>query len=185
MTTTVLDGTSCYLDVSDIVERIEHAEDIDAVALGCTHESIDDLIAVVPITHEVLASQQHLKRRPRSVLLDGAQPLPGILVQEAKCGIEGGAAPDLEGPIADAVHLLKDRNHVCHLHSCRPQGLMGVAQRCVGYVHGPHGILLGGTKGTRRALCAHVSSVRTVYTTVGRHTNARPTIPLKSSTRPA
>jgi hypothetical protein len=134
----LLDGVRGGLDVADVVERIEDTEDVDPVALRGMHEARDDLIAVVAVADQVLSAQQHLQRRLRAVALDGAEPLPRVLVEEAQRGIERGTAPDLERPVAHAVHGGKDRQHVADRHARRPQRLVSVAQRRVCYADRSH-----------------------------------------------
>ncbi len=136
-----LDGLGRDLDVARVVQRIEHAEDVDTVALRRMHETAHDVVAVVPVADEVLPAKEHLQRRLGDVALDDAQPVPGILVEKPQRRVERGAAPDLERPVADRVHLGKDRQHVGHLHARRPQRLMGVTEGGVGYVERSHGTI--------------------------------------------
>ena len=90
------------------------------------------------VAHEVLTAEQHLKGRFRAVALDGAQALPRVLIEKAQTGIERGASPRLQRPVADGIHLLEDGEHVPNLHAGSPQRLVGVSQRRIGNVDGPH-----------------------------------------------
>ena len=57
------------------------------------------------IADEVLSAREHLQRRVGTVLLDDAQTIPGILVEEAQTGIECRTAPHLNGPIPDLIEF--------------------------------------------------------------------------------
>ncbi len=145
VTAALLDRASRHLDVADVVQGVEHPEDVDAVALRCAHEALHDLVGVVVVAHEVLAAQQHLKRRVLDVLLDRAETLPRVLVEEPQCGVERRAAPHFQRPVPHRVHLREDGEHVADLHAGRPQRLVGVAQRRIGDPDGFHDSLLANT----------------------------------------
>jgi hypothetical protein len=134
----LLDGTRRHLDVARVVERVEHAEHVDAVTMGRLHEALDDLVGVVPVPDQVLAPEEHLQGRLLHVLLDDAEPVPGVLIQEAQCGVERGATPDLEGPVAHLVHLVEDGDHVRDVHPRRPERLVRVSQCRVRDTQGSH-----------------------------------------------
>ena len=139
----VLHGACSGLDVPDVVERIEHTEDIDTVAVRRLHEPVDDLVGVVPVADKVLAAQKHLQRRAGTVLLDDAQTVPRVLVEEAQRRVERRPTPDLERPVADRVHLRQDRQHVAEFHTRRPERLMGVAKRGIRDPDRSHRTVLG------------------------------------------
>ena len=128
----LVEGLGGVEHVADVVQGVEDAEDVHAVAVRRLDEAVDDVFGVVVVAHEVLAAGEHGERRVGAMLLDDAQALPGVFVEEAQASVEGGASPALEGPVADLVHLLKDGKHVAGFHAGRPQGLVGVAQ---GRVH--------------------------------------------------
>jgi hypothetical protein len=111
---------------------------MDAIALGGVHETSDDIVRVVAIAHEVLTSQQHLQRSLGTVLLDGAETLPRILVQESQGGIERRPAPDFERPVSYAVHLAENRQHIADLHARGPQRLVSVAKCRISNVYRSH-----------------------------------------------
>ena len=131
-TAALLDGLGVVHDVADVVQRVEHAEDLDAVAMRRVDEAVHDLLGVVLVADEVLPAREHGERRVGRVRLDGAQTLPGVLVQKAQAGVERRPAPRLDGPVADAVHLRQDRQHVADLHTGGPEALLTVAD---GRVH--------------------------------------------------
>ena len=122
----LLDGRSGRLEVADVVEGVEHPEDVHAVLRRLVDEPAHDVVAVVAVAHDVLAAQQHLQRSARHVLLDESQTLPRVFVEKPQAGVERGATPALERVEADGVHQLEDRHHVGRAHPRRPQRLMAV-----------------------------------------------------------
>jgi len=92
----LFDGRGGGLEVAHVVEGVEDAEDVDAVLRRLVDEAAHDVVAVVAVTDEVLAAQQHLQRCVRDVLLDDAQSFPRVLVEKAHRGVERGAAPAFE-----------------------------------------------------------------------------------------
>ena len=96
-------------EIADIVQRVEDAEDVDAIRRRPFDELFQHVIGIVPIADEVLAAEQHLQLGVGHRGTQGAQPFPGIFFEKAQARIEGGAAPDLQRPIADGVQLLGDR----------------------------------------------------------------------------
>ena len=144
----LLDRRGGRLEVADVVERVEHSEDVHPVLGRLVHEAADDIVAVVTVADDVLAAQQHLQGRAHDMLLDQAQTLPRVLVEEAQGGVEGRASPALERVVADLVHLLEDGEHLVGAHARRPQRLVAVAQRCIGdlYLTGAHRVLLSPTR---------------------------------------
>ena len=111
---TALDGR---FHVADVVQRIENAEDIDAVFDRQTHELAHHIIGVVAVSHQVLAAQQHLQARVLDPLPDGLEALPGVFVEETYAAVEGSAAPDLEREEAHLVQLAQDIQHVAGAHA--------------------------------------------------------------------
>ena len=86
-------GRDTGAQIADVVERVEDAEDVHAVLGGLVHEALHHAVFVVPVAQQVLPAQQHLQARVRHQLAEGAQTLPGIFVEEADAGVEGGPAP--------------------------------------------------------------------------------------------
>lgn len=62
VTAAFLDGFGVVDDVADVVERVEHAEDMNAVALGSLDEVIADVTRIVLVSHQVLTAGQHSER---------------------------------------------------------------------------------------------------------------------------
>jgi len=80
----------------DGVERIEDAEDIDALRVGFAHEFLDDIVGIGRVADGICAAQQHLEADVRDALAQLAEALPRIFMQKAQSSIEGGAAPHFD-----------------------------------------------------------------------------------------
>ncbi len=122
------DLTDGSVHVADVVQGVEDAEDVDAVCGRPFDEPFQHVVGIMPIADEVLPAQQHLQFGVGHGGPQRAEPFPGILFEEAQAGVEGGAAPDFERPIADGVELLGDGQHVLGPHAGRQERLMAVAQ---------------------------------------------------------
>ncbi len=135
-----------------VVHCIEDSEHVDAVLRRAGTECLHHVIAVVAVAQQVLATQQHLQAGIGQRCLELAQALPWVLLEEAHAGVEGGATPDFQRPVADAVELVADRQHVFGAHAGGQQRLMGVTQDGVGdgdFLLGSHGAFLTGLRGRR------------------------------------
>ena len=124
----LLDGLQRHHEVARVIQRIEDAEDVDAIDGHALDTLLDDVVGVVAIAEDGLAAQQHLVRGVGHCLLELAHALPRIFVEEADAGVEGGAAPGFERPETGLVELFTDRQHVRGEHAGGVQRLMGVAQ---------------------------------------------------------
>jgi len=121
-----------HAQVTHVVHGVEDAEHVDTVDGSLGDEGFDHVVAVVAIAQQVLAAQQHLQARVRQCGAQFAQALPRVFFQEAYAGVEGRAAPDFQGPVADFVELVADRQHVVGTHAGGQQRLVSVAQDGVG-----------------------------------------------------
>ena len=79
--------------VFDIIERVKNADDVDAVGDRALHQILDAVIRVMAVAQHILSAEQHLQLGVGTVILDGAQALPRILVQKAQARVIGRAAP--------------------------------------------------------------------------------------------
>ena len=118
----------CHLDVPQIIEGVEHTDDVDAALHALAHKGPDDVVGIMLVAQQVLAPQQHLQPGVFHVLADGAQPLPGILVQIPQAAVKGGAAPALERVIPGLVHGLQDGQKIADGHPRGHQRLLSVPQ---------------------------------------------------------
>ncbi len=105
------------VEVAHIVERVEDAEDIDAVGCGSFDEPFQHIVGIMPVSDQVLSAQQHLESGVGHGGPQRPEPFPGIFFQEAQAGIERRTAPHFERPIADGVELLRDRA-ACPRYAC-------------------------------------------------------------------
>ncbi len=121
-------GGDGVLQVADVVQGVEHAEHVHAVLGGLVDEAVDHAVLVMAVAEQVLAAQQHLQARVGQQAAESAQALPGVLVEEADAGVEGGAAPALDRPVAGAVDVLARGDHVFEGHAGGEQALVRVAQ---------------------------------------------------------
>mmetsp|Transcript_25141 Transcript_25141/g.42062 ORF Transcript_25141/g.42062 Transcript_25141/m.42062 type:complete len:238 (-) Transcript_25141:1913-2626(-) len=116
------------LEVLDVVERVKHAEDVDAAVLRLLHKRLHRVVGVGGVAHRVGAAQEHLERHVGHLLAEGIQALPGALVQEAHGHVEGGPAPHLqrEALVQRVRGVVRDTQHVRGAHARGQQGLVRV-----------------------------------------------------------
>ena len=72
-------------------KRVEDPEDVHPGLGGVAHEPVGEIVGVVPVSHQVLAPEQHHGGGLLQDPLDGADPLPGVVPQKTVGGVEGGA----------------------------------------------------------------------------------------------
>src|SRR5882724_156071 len=97
-----------HAHVFDGVERIENAKDVDTLSVRFAYEFFDDIIGIGRIAHSVCAAEEHLEADIGYAAAQLAQAQPGIFVQEAERGVEGGATPHFQAekigkPLRDGV----------------------------------------------------------------------------------
>ena len=116
------------------VERIEHAEHVDARAGGLFDELVHDIVGIVRVAHRVGRPQQHLEENVGDALAHLGQPLPGAFVEETHGHVERRAAPhfDREKIGAQPRVGVGDLEQVISAEARGQQRLMGVAERRVG-----------------------------------------------------
>ena len=121
-------GADGLLQVAHVVEGVEDADDVDAVFNGLAAEGIHHVVGVVLVAQDILSPEEHLKLGVGQSLAQCPQPLPGVLVQKAHARVEGGAAPALQGPVADGVQDLAGREHILQSHAGGRLRLVGVPE---------------------------------------------------------
>ncbi len=124
-----LDGRHHDFEVAVVVQGVEGPKDVHAVGGGALDEDFGHVVGVVAVADQVLTAQQHREGGLLDVLLEGADALPGVLVQKPVHGVEGGPTPHLHGPEADLVHHLGHGKHVLGAAAGCKQRLVAVAQR--------------------------------------------------------
>ncbi len=124
-----------HAHVGQPVQRIENAENVDALPRRLFDEGRDNVIGVGGVAHGVGRAQQHLKTDIRDGFAQLAQTLPGILVQKPQRDVEGGAAPHFEA--VEIGQTMRDEvgnaQHVVGADTRRHQRLVGIAERRIGY----------------------------------------------------
>ena len=127
----LLHACDCDFEVARIVERVKDAEDVHSVLTGKRDKTVDDVVWIVLVAEDILATEEHLERRLLADLLDAAKALPRILAQEAHADVERRAAPALERVISRVVDRLGNLEDVVGAHARRPKRLVRVAERRV------------------------------------------------------
>ena len=122
-----LDGLGVVHHVSNVVQRVEYAEHLNAVFLRARNEAIHDVFGIVLVTNQVLAAREHGQIGVGHVRLDGSQALPRILVEKTQARVKRRAAPRLNSPVAYLVHFRQDGQHIAERHAGSPQALLAVA----------------------------------------------------------
>ena len=130
------------LHVAEVVERIKDAEHVDARFGGVPDEQLDRIIREVAFRDEVLAPDQRLYRRVGCGLVELAQEVPRVLVDE-QLRLERRAAESLHRREADGVLLGCDRNDLVGPEIAAEQRLLRVAE---GGVDQPNACLLLGQR---------------------------------------
>ena len=68
------------LQVADVVEAVEDADDVDAVGHGFLHEILHHIVGVVVVSQDILAAEQHLQLGVLKSVSQLSQALPGIFL---------------------------------------------------------------------------------------------------------
>ena len=134
-------GLDGCLEVTDIVERVKNADDIDAVGNRFLDEILDHVVGIMAVPQHILSTEEHLQLGLGAFFADGAQPLPWVLIQKAQAGVESGAAPAFQRMIPHLVQQLQRGHHLVNGHPGRDQRLMRVSQHRFGNSNTWHNIL--------------------------------------------
>src|SRR6202040_2261209 len=93
-------GFECGVDgdahVVDGIERVEDAEDVDALRVGFADKFLDYVIRIGSVAYRVRAAEEHLEADVGDALAEFAEALPGIFVEEAEGGVERRSTPHFE-----------------------------------------------------------------------------------------
>src|SRR5438105_9225716 len=123
-------GRDRRFHVAKVVERIEDSKYVHASLRGVLDEQLDGVIGEVALGDQVLAADQRLDRRVWRRLVQLAEKVPRVLVDE-ELRFKRRAAERFHGGKADGVHLGRDRNDLVRTQVATKQGLLRVAQRRV------------------------------------------------------
>ena len=153
----LLDRSHRVRHVARIVHCVEDAEDVHAVLRGLVHEPVDDLVVVVAVAEQVLATKQHLQTGAREQLAEGPQAHPRVFVEESDTAVVSRSAPTFDRPVAGGVDVGARIDHVLKGHASGHQALMTVTQHQFGdtnfagfgdlYLSRTHGVILSWSSG--------------------------------------
>jgi len=125
----VSDARLAALEVAGVVEGVVAAEDVDARLGAHPDEGVDDVVRHLAVADEGLSADQGEERGGGRGLLERAQPLEGILGEEAQAGLEGGPAEDVEAGEATPVEERGDRDEVTPAKTAEQEALLPMPQR--------------------------------------------------------
>ena len=86
-------GLDRRLDVPHVVQGVKDAEHVHPVLGRFAHERLNDVVSIVPVSEQVLPTEQHLRPRIGQSLAELPQPFPGVFAEEPDTGIERRPAP--------------------------------------------------------------------------------------------
>ena len=119
-------GLDRAFEVTDVVQSIEDTDDVDAVFDGFLDEFLDDVIGVMTITEDVLASEKHLQFRVFADFFGQTKPFPRIFVEETEAGIERRAAPNFQGVVTDLVEFFQGEEDFLRRHAGGEKRLVSI-----------------------------------------------------------
>ncbi len=116
------------LDVAQIVQRIEDAEDVHAVLRRRRDKRLDDIVGKVRVLDDVLPAQQHHVRRAGRAPAQGIKPVEGKLAEKTQPRVDGRPTPGLEAAEAEFVKQRQRRQHLGRRHARGGKRLVTVPQ---------------------------------------------------------
>ncbi len=117
------------------VQRVEDAEDVDAVVRAPLDERADDVVRVVRVADGVARAQQHLEQDVRDPLPQLRRAGPTGSSWRNRIDVSNVAPPHISRLNRSGIslrHRVGDRQHVVGAHARRQQRLVRVAHRRVG-----------------------------------------------------
>src|ERR1035437_7482324 len=96
------------------------------------HEGSNDIISVVAITDQILATEQHLERGVRHQFLESAHSFPRVFVKKTGSDIKSSATPDFYGIKSSFVHFRGNGDHILRTHTCCKQRLVSITKGQIG-----------------------------------------------------
>ena len=129
------------LQVAGVVHGVENPENVDTVGDGLLYEIFHHVICIMAVSQNILAAEQHLQLGVLHFRTDLAQSFPGIFVQKAEAGVEGGAAPCFQRMIPDFIHFCQNRQHFVRSHTGSDQRLVRVPEHRFGNFYFCHSII--------------------------------------------
>ena len=112
---------NCCLKITDIIQAVKNADDINAVCHGFLHEILDHIVCIRTVAKDILSAEKHLKLCIFEAVAELSQSLPRILFEETQGCVKCSAAPALYCVVSHFVHLVDDREHLLCCHPCSDQ----------------------------------------------------------------
>mmetsp|Transcript_26179 Transcript_26179/g.53739 ORF Transcript_26179/g.53739 Transcript_26179/m.53739 type:complete len:437 (-) Transcript_26179:373-1683(-) len=129
-------GLDSELHVVDVVETVEHAENVISRFIGGFAELIHKVVGVDGVSNGIGTTEKHLLKHIGSGLIEFFQSFPWAFAQEVHADIKSGSAPYLErkdiGTVEGGVGGLGGLEQVVGPHSGGKERLMGVAHGSIG-----------------------------------------------------
>ena len=122
--TTIFNSFYSGFNIAKVIESIEYPEYIDSHFHRLLDKPFDNIIGIMPVTHSVLPSQQHLERGVGHFFLENPGTFPGIFIEKPDAGVKGCPAPHFQGEKTNLVELFGDGKHILGPHSGREKGLV-------------------------------------------------------------
>ena len=96
-TSSLLGSIDSKLHVFNVVERVEHSENVESVFNSFLAEVVDGVVGVRSVTNRVGTSYKGLKRNVGNQLSQGSKSLPRVFVKESHRDIESSSTPAFQG----------------------------------------------------------------------------------------
>src|SRR6202158_2970886 len=132
----LLHGINARLQVSNVIQCVEDAEDIDTIQRGLLDKPADDRVIKILVADQVLSAQQHMQSGFGEQPAVSPQPLPRVFIEKAYAGMECHPAPTLQRPIARIVQVFTHRHDVFDGHAGFQKTLLRFSQQQLGDFHG-------------------------------------------------
>ena len=108
----LLDGFDNRFKVTEIIQRIKGAENVNPIDRGPLGESLGKIVSVISISYAILPTKQHHHGGFGQDFLEFANAHPGVFTEKPVHGVEGCSTPNLHRPIPHLVHFFGDGEEV-------------------------------------------------------------------------
>ena len=98
--------------VTEIIERIKGAENVDTIDGSALGESLGKIVGVIPIPYAILPTEQHHHGGLGQDFLEFADAHPGVFTEKPMHGVEGCSTPNFHCPVTHLVHFLGDGQEI-------------------------------------------------------------------------
>ena len=115
------------LHVAKIIQRIEDANNINAVSDHALYKFPHDIVRIVTVSDQILSANQHLQLRFLDPFANFTKALPRILIQETHRGVKRRAPPHFKRVVPHLIHGFTNGEHILRLHAGCHGGLMRIS----------------------------------------------------------